>query len=226
MNPNQRILPLFPLPLVQFPGAITPLHIFEPRYRQLLRDVLSSDKTFGIIYRSETEAAMPAGGSVGCTVEVVASQELPDGRSNILCIGVRRFRTLEDVPGEPYLQAEVEMIDDQESGRDLTSQVTRASDLFQRVVAASQKLKDLIGEDEDEVPELPSEAPALSFIIASHLELEAVEKQELLELTNTGERLDRLIEWLTHLAADYEQRALLHQLSKTNGHGGPLPDPL
>ncbi|HKC87575.1 MAG TPA: LON peptidase substrate-binding domain-containing protein, partial [Blastocatellia bacterium] len=48
---SHRVIPIFPLPVVQFPNAITPLHIFEPRYRKLLKDVMEKDKTFGVIYR-------------------------------------------------------------------------------------------------------------------------------------------------------------------------------
>src|SRR5262245_52347722 len=92
MNSN-RVIPIFPLPIVQFPNAITPLQIFEPRYRKMLKDVMSADKTFGIIYRAEESVleseALPIG-SIGCTVEVAVVQELPDGRSNILCVGISR----------------------------------------------------------------------------------------------------------------------------------------
>src|SRR5215813_11102741 len=109
LSGTNRIIPIFPLPVVQFPNAITPLQIFEPRYRKMLKDVMERDKTFGIIYRpSADENELLVGserlplGSVGCTVEVAVVQELPDGRSNILCVGVSRYRLLGYLEGEPY----------------------------------------------------------------------------------------------------------------------------
>ena len=81
-----RELPLFPLPLVLFPGVPLPLHIFEPRYRQMLNDVRASNNFFGLSYfdSSVSEKELPPPGHVGCMAEVGESQPLPDGRSNIL----------------------------------------------------------------------------------------------------------------------------------------------
>ncbi|MBO0859558.1 MAG: LON peptidase substrate-binding domain-containing protein, partial [Chloracidobacterium sp.] len=56
---SRHVIPIFPLPLVQFPNAITPLHIFEPRYRKMLKDVMEKDKTFGVIYRPSAEKGVP-----------------------------------------------------------------------------------------------------------------------------------------------------------------------
>jgi Lon protease-like protein len=223
---NQRVLPIFPLPLVQFPGAVTPLHIFEERYRKMLRDVMLADKTFGITYRPdepETGTGAPAEGSVGCTVEVITLQALPDGRANILCVGGARYHLLSYLDGEPYLQAEVELFEDEPPGEDLTPQVAHAADLFRRVVAANKKLKDASVIEQAEPIELPDEAQALSFVIAASLDLKAEEKQELLELIVTSTRLHRLANLLEEVVTSYEHRARLHQIAKGNGHGGPLP---
>lgn len=226
MEPDRRLLPLFPLPLVQFPGAVTPLHIFEARYRKMLEDVLAGDKNFGIIYwgdSAETSAPEPPLGRAGCAVEVIVAQTLSDGRSNILCAGGRRFRTLEYVEGEPYLQAEVELFDDDETGEDLDLEVAQATELFTRVIAAGRKLKDVRPESE-EPPDLPQDAEALSFIICAYLEIETAEKQELLEMTDTAARMRRVVALLEGVAKDYERRALVHEISKKNGHGGSLPE--
>jgi len=212
--------------MVQFPGAVTPLHIFEPRYRKLLKDVMASDKTFGIIYRSdESDAGLgaPPRGGVGCSVEVVAAEELPDGRSNILCLGSRRFRLLEYVEGEAYLQAEVEFFDDEPNLADLTQEVEHAVSLFKRVIAAGRLLKDG-GRTAAEIVDLPGDPQSLSCIVCSYLDIDVPEKQELLQLVDTGERLRRVIALLERLVLDYERRAFIHQLSKNNGHGGPAPE--
>src|ERR1044071_6003956 len=79
-------LPLFPLPIVLFPGVPLPLHIFEPRYRQMLEDIGQTNNLFGLSYfdSSASERELPAVGDVGCVAEVTESQTLSDGRSNIL----------------------------------------------------------------------------------------------------------------------------------------------
>jgi Lon protease-like protein len=226
LTPITRVIPVFPLAHVQFPGALTPLHIFEPRYRKLLKDVMDSDKVFGIIYRSEdttVESERSPLGSVGCTVEVAVVQGLPDGRSNILCVGVKRYHVLNYVEGEPYLQAEVEIFDDEPVFADLSSQKERAKDLFHRWLIANRKLKDESDRETGEAPDLPDDAQALSFIVAAYLEIEASVKQRLLELTNTAVRLQQVSEILEKLTNEYERRAAVHQTAKTNGHCGKVP---
>src|SRR5262245_16728875 len=176
---ENRVIPIFPLPIVQFPGALTRLHIFEPRYRKMLKDVMDGDRVFGILYRSdenvfESERLPP--GRIGCTVEVAVAQGLPDGRSNILCVGGTRYRLVNYVEGEPYLKAEVEFFDDEPTFQDLSAAAARAKDLFRRVLVAARKLRDEGDREPAEVPDLPNEGQALSFIIAASLDLEASRK--------------------------------------------------
>ena len=96
-----RELPIFPLPLVLFPGASQALHIFEPRYRRMLADCLAGDGRFGIAYVSARTAheaeAVPSTGDVGCVAVIRSTHRLPDGRSDILTEGERRFHLLECV---------------------------------------------------------------------------------------------------------------------------------
>jgi Lon protease-like protein len=221
-----RIIPIFPLPLVQFPGALTPLHIFEPRYRKLLDDIMKTDKTLGITCSSaeQDQALEPLPGSIGCMVEIVAMEGLPDGRSNIVCLGKSRYRTLEYLEGEPYLQAKVEPFEEDaaEEAELLEKLAESVGALFQRAVRAVQTMKELTT-GQLEAPELPNDPPGLSFIVASTLEIKLEEKQELLEMTDTGERLRRLAAVLTDLAPEYERRAHLHTLSRLNGRAGHLP---
>src|SRR6516162_5413416 len=94
---------LFPLPnLVFFPHALQPLHIFEPRYRQMVGDALASDKLFAIaLLRSESEKASdshPPVHQVACLGRILADQRLPDGRYNLLLRGLSRVRIIEEVP--------------------------------------------------------------------------------------------------------------------------------
>jgi Lon protease-like protein len=228
---SHRVIPIFPLPVVQFPNAITPLHIFEPRYRKMLKDVMEKDKTFGIIYRPSIEegALTPISdrvplGSVGCAVEVAVVQEMPDGRSNILCVGGARFRLLQYLEGEQYLQAEVDFFDDEPTFEDLTVEAERAKSAFNRLLAANRKVKEERELEEDEAPDLPNEPQALSFIVTAYLDIEPSEKQELLEMIDTGERLREVARVIENLASDYEKRAIIHHVAKKNGHGGKLHD--
>src|ERR687897_334479 len=112
---NQKVrgipeLPVFPLSVVLFPGVPLPLHIFEPRYRQMLSDIRTGNNLFGVSYfdSSTAEVENPPVGHVGCVAEVTESQALPDGRSNILTIGVIRYRLDEYVErGDLYLRARI-----------------------------------------------------------------------------------------------------------------------
>lgn len=226
MDSETRIIPIFPLPLVQFPGALTPLHIFEPRYRKLLKDALDADRKFGIIYQEEAESEMikPSLGSIGCTIEVAVVQELPDGRSNILCVGGQRYRVQSYLEGEPYLQASVEFFDDETLFDDLAWEVGQVKSLFERTIVAGRKMKEEREGPAQELPDLPDEAQALSFIVSAYLEIEASEKQELLAMTDTGARLRKVHSILLKLVEDYERRALVKGLSRRNGHGGKAPE--
>jgi Lon protease-like protein len=231
MSSNTRIIPIFPLPVVQFPNAITPLHIFEPRYRKMLKDVMERDKTFGIIYRPLAEEDLVLGesdrvplGSVGCTVEVAVAQELPDGRSNILCVGGTRFRLLEYVEGEQYLQAEVDLFEDEPTFEDLSEEADRAKWAFNRLLAANRKLREEREVGENEIPELPSDPQSLSFIVTAYLDINSAEKQKLLEMVDTGDRLREVTKVIEKLADDYERRAIAHHIAKHNGHGGKPPE--
>src|SRR3989441_8510362 len=90
-----RELPIFPLPLVLFPGAPQPLHIFEPRYRQLLADCLAADRRFGVAHvappRAPDDDPAPRPRDLGCVALIPSTPELPDGRSNVLTVGGRRL---------------------------------------------------------------------------------------------------------------------------------------
>lgn len=219
------IIPIFPLTVVQFPGVITPLHIFEPRYRKLLKDIMPGDKTFGIIYPGEIrESELPEIGRVGCTVEVIAQEEHSDGRSNILCAGKDRFIVRSFVEGEPYYQAEVDFFDDDITFDELTEATARAKELFLRIIAAGKKLRDVSPAEEQQTPDLPDDAIALSFIIAASLDVELDEKQLWLEMTSTSRRLSVLTNHLKELVEMYELRAKVHKIAKANGHAGKPPD--
>jgi Lon protease-like protein len=220
-----RELPLFPLPLVLFPGVPLPLHIFEERYRRLLADVRASNSLFGLShFVPEPDAEdRPAVGHVGCATEVVEVQSLPDGRSNILTLGVVRYRVTEYVErGDPYLVARVEFFeDDEEDAAIVARRAEDVTEMFMRIVQAMRTVNNERGEP----PELPQEDPErLSFVVAAVVEMDAESKQRLLELRSTAERLRRLYTLLAEAVSSYEERARTHELARGNGHGGKKVD--
>jgi len=228
-----RALPIFPLPLVVFPGTRQPLHIFEPRYRQLLADCLASDRRFGITYlppsRDPSPAPapvpvpvpVPALGDVGCVAAIRSTQQLPDGCSDILAVGERRFVLLGWADEErPYRLARVEEFDDEpvdpaEAGA-LAAGV-RAD--FTRLARAMGALTDQDGEP----AELPADPQSLSFQVAAALELEPGAKRVLQALRSTTTRLRQLAALLGPLASDAERRAVVRQRARGNGRGGAHP---
>jgi ATP-dependent Lon protease len=217
-----RELPLFPLPLVLFPGVPLPLHIFEERYRRLLADVRVSNNLFGLSYFDPNVGIdeRPAVGHVGCATEVIEVQSLPDGRSNILTVGIARFRISEYIErDEPYLVARVEFFED-EAPPDLQllgKRATEVTEMFMRIARAMRAINNERGTP----PELPQDDPErLSFLVAAVVEMDAESKQQLLELRSTSERLRRLYTLLSQAVGAYESRARTHELARGNGHAG------
>lgn len=218
-----RELPIFPLPLVLFPGAPLPLHIFEPRYRQMLIDVRASgDNVFGVSYfdANESETEEPPAHHVGCVAEVVEAQLLPDGRSNIMTLGVARYRLESYVErGDAYLVGRVSFFEDEREENEDELQETSEGvlDLFVRIARAVRTLND----DRAQLPDLSQTDPErLSFLVAAAIELDAKNKQQLLEIQSTLERLTRIYDLLQSAVGSYEDRARLHQVAKGNGHSG------
>ena len=214
-------LPLFPLPVVLFPGVPLPLHIFEPRYRQMLLDIQVANNLFGLAYFDSTtaETDVPPAGHVGCVAEVTETQSFPDGRSNILTLGVIRYRIESYVErGDPYLVAQVSYFEDQDEDESLLAATAKeVAETFTRIAQAVRTIND----ERASLPDISDTEPQrLSFLVAAAMEIEADVKQELLELRSTSERLERLRVMLNIAVKGYEERARIHELAKSNGHGG------
>lgn len=214
-------LPLFPLPVVLFPGVPLPLHIFEPRYRQMLIDIQLSNNMFGLAYFDPTisENEVPPAGHVGCVAEVTETQTFPDGRSTIMTLGVIRYRIESYVErGDPYLVAQVSYFeDDEEDESQLSATAREVAETFTRIAQAVRTIND----ERASLPDISDTEPQrLSFLVAAAMEIEADVKQELLELRSTSKRLEQLRGMLNIAVKGYEERARIHELAKSNGHGG------
>jgi ATP-dependent Lon protease len=214
-------LPIFPLTIVLFPGVPLPLHIFEPRYRQMLSDVRTGDSLFGVSYfdSSATDKEFPPAGHIGCVAEVTETQPLPDGRSNILAVGLIRYRVEEYVDrGDPYLVARVSFFEDEAEDNELLRESSQAvAETFSRIARAVR----VINDERANLPDISDTEPQrLSFLVAAAMEVDIDVKRELLELRLTSERLRRLRELLMRAVSNYEERARVHELAKRNGHSG------
>ncbi len=214
-----RHLPLFPLPLVLLPNELLPLHIFEPRYRQMLKDIGLEQNLFGVMYFNQegSLADKPPLDAIGCAAEVREIQNLPDGRSNLLSIGVIRFRLLDYVDtGDPYLVGDVDFFeDDLEDEAILNPLADEVFRLFKRIAKAAHKLSGERGR----FPEIPQAEPqALSFLVTAAFNLEPEMKYKMVEIRSTVERLEKLLEILKQTVGKMEESADIHKISQTNGH--------
>lgn len=212
-------LPLFPLPLVLLPNELLPLHIFEPRYRQMLKDVALDKNMFGVTFfdPQDTFIEKPAVGTIGCVAEVRESEMMPDGRSNILTIGVVRYRLIDYIEaGDPYLLGDVEFFEDEaEDAQLLNPLADEVFTLFRRIARAAHKLSGERGT----FPDVQQTEPeALSFLVTAAFNLEPDLKYQLLETRSTIKRLERLREILIQTVGKMEESAEIHKIAKTNGH--------
>jgi uncharacterized protein len=217
-------LPLFPLPLVLLPNEVLPLHIFEPRYRQMLVDI-ERRNLFGLTFVNveEGEPERPAVGSIGCAAEVREKSLLPDGRSNIVTSGVIRYRLLDYVDdGTLYYKANVEFFEDEPESEETLGPIgDEVFALFERVAKAAFKLSGNRGN----LPDIPKAEPeALSFLITAAFSLDNDIKYRMLEMTSTSERLTKLRDILFQAVDKMEANAEIVKAAQTNGHSNKKLD--
>ena len=202
-----RELPLFPLPeVVLFPQEFLPLHIFESRYRIMLKSVLETDSRFGVVRWDPVKKSMA---SIGCCAQIIKHQSSEDGRSNLVTVGQQRVRILEIIKEAPFYTALVSWIDDEnvEDQDELQTVSSSVLTALNDVITLTAKLTDSSQEMPGGLPDIPRE---LSFWIASHLGGPvADEQQHLLELTNTVSRLKREYELLDHTRKQLAARTAL-----------------
>lgn len=180
-------LPLFPLGTVLFPGALIPLHVFEDRYRRMVRDLLAApddERRFGVIAirqgREVGTSGVRALHPVGCVARLRRVEPYDDGRFDIVGTGVQRFRLLTVDESLPYLQGEVELLEDPpgEPPADLVRTVQMLLGHYQASLGA--------GPATDEPAADPTR---LSFAVGADTVLDLAEKQRLLEAASVADRL-------------------------------------
>ena len=204
-----RELPLFPLPeVVLFPNEVLPLHIFESRYRIMLKSVLESDSLFGVVKWDPVSKSMA---NVGCCAHIIKHQTSEDGRSNIITIGQQRFQILEITRTTPYYSAMVSWIDDNNITSLQNLDILRDSviEALNDVVNLTSKLTNSQKILPDKLPNNPLE---LSFWIGAHLGGPVSdEQQRLLEERDTYIRLQREFEMLDHTRKQLAARTALKE---------------
>jgi Lon protease-like protein len=209
---NYNELPLFPLHVVLYPDMPLPLHIFEPRYREMVMRCRAENSPFGIVLiesgREASEAIMST--ATGTTARITHFEELPDGRMNIEVVGETRFRIGETFQKHPYLSARVEPFWEQTADPiQLQPPFDTAGGLFTTYL---KTLFALQGRSLSAL-QLPQEPEFLSYAIASVLQIPLGEKQRLLEMTATEKRLKREIEILAEeIDAQRSLRAMQRSL--------------
>ena len=212
-----RELPLFPLPdVVLFPQEVLPLHIFEPRYRRMLRTVMAEDRRFGVVRWDPQEQRMA---DVGCCAEILHCQTQEDERSNIVTMGQQRFRVLDIVREAPFRVGMVSWIEDSVSDghSELESLAAEVTQALKDVVELTGKLIGKPSALPADLPDLPRE---LSFWIGSHLGGPVADHQQtLLEITDTGERLRQEFTLLDQTRRQLAARTVLKDTFETFGEG-------
>lgn len=211
-------LPLFPLGMVLFPGLVLPLHVFEERYRTLMKDLAAGQEPyrFGVVAVRDGQEVAPTGheparpalagmnpdpalalAGVGCVAEVASLREQPDGTFELLATGTTRFAVRSVDATGPYLTAEAEPLPEQ-PGEDPQSAAERVGRIFRtyrrRLVGAQEGT--LSGSQE-----LPDDPSVLSYLVAAASVLPLPEKQALLEAATAEERLEREVGLLRREAA-------------------------
>lgn len=199
-------IPLFPLDLVLFPGQALPLHIFEPRYRGMTRHCIETQSPFGIVLAREPNIAR-----TGCSAIIVKTlKQYEDGRSDILTAGQHAYRVLHTHDEKPYLEGDVEYLEEDFSGID-----GDVSSRLEEICNRCHKL--LYGED---APRFETEGGiSLAYHVASELPVSTTLRQEILEIRSEAERQTRLLAHLEDWYPQLQKRDRVRGKAAGNGHG-------
>ncbi len=210
-------IPLFPLPnLVLFPNIVVPLHIFEERYKSMINTCVERDETFGLVLLGSEEESEDTIHRVGVAARIVQVERLEDGKMNILSQGENRFRILRFTQQTPYWKGSVDYFEDDEAHQPSLSLYEHVSELYRNIYKLGAELS---GSQESELV-LPESPVALSYMVSYVLDIDSEEKQKLLEMTSTAERLNVLVGHLNQTIQKVEQQlAYKKVVGKVRGNG-------
>ncbi|HXY51946.1 MAG TPA: LON peptidase substrate-binding domain-containing protein [Terriglobales bacterium] len=196
------LVPLFPLDVVLFPGSPLPLHIFEPRYKEMIGECLMNKTDFGVV-RAEKDGVA----QIGCTAEILAvTKTYDDGRMDIVAQGRKRFELLEVNQERAFLRGEVLFVPD-EQDRPAVEQVEQAVKLHAEILS-------LAGASQD----LPEEELLLSYHLAGSLPLDLDFKQSLLAMRSEAQRIQALTTYFETLLPNLRRAVVVRKRAGGNGH--------
>jgi len=197
------LLPLFPLDVVLLPGTPLPLHIFEPRYKEMIGECRANRAPFGVIRALEQGIA-----EVGCTAEIVTvTKEYPDGRLDLVAEGRKRFEVLALNQDRSFLQGEVLLVPD-EPAAPAEEHKARAIQVHRDILSLAGAMQDLSAADQS----------ALSFYLAGSLPLDLDFKQKLLAMRSESERIQAVAAYLESILPNLRHAARTREKAGGNGH--------
>jgi Lon protease-like protein len=198
------LIPLFPLDLVLLPGVPLPLHIFETRYKEMIKECLEQKKHFGLIRMHDETMA-----TIGCTAEIIqVLKTYPDGRSDILTEGKRRFEVLQTNQERTFLQAEVFFLDDDGKAAakpDIESALRLHDEIMQLAGAETESHKEI-------------DTTQLSYRLAGSLPFDPDFQQALLEMNSEAERMEAIISFFERILPVLQRSARAKRKAGGNGH--------
>jgi len=198
------LLPLFPLDLVLLPGVPLPLHIFEPRYKEMIKECLDNNRHFGIL-RSHGESLA----TIGCTAEIInVLKTYPDGRMNILAEGKKRFEVLTINQDRAFLQADVFYLDDD-------SETAPSTDL-EAALRLHGQIMQLAGAQAEDMTHV--DRAQLAYRLAGSLPFDPDFQQALLEMSSEGQRMRAIISYFQRILPMLERNARAKRKAGGNGH--------
>ena len=197
------LLPLFPLEVVLLPGTPLPLHIFEPRYKEMIGECLANNAQFGVVRAVEDGVA-----EVGCTAEIITvTKEYPDGRMDLITEGRKRFEVLELNQERSFLRAEVLLVPDEPESSPPEDRA-KAVQLHLEILSLAGAVQDLSAADQSQ----------LSFYLAGSLPLELDFKQKLLAMRSEGQRIQAVTAYLENILPKLKRAAKAREKAGGNGH--------
>lgn len=197
-------IPLFPLDVVLFPGAPLPLHIFEPRYREMIAECVAGNAVFGVVRAQRDGLAV-----IGCTAQVVrVLHSYPDGRSDILTQGMDRFEIEQLDDSRSFLQAEVDLLPD------AGEPATRAA--REECVAVHFEALHLMGASDIPI-HLDLDAP-VAYLLATTMPADLTFQQALLAMRSDAERTEALLSYYRAVLPKLRSGAKISERASTNGH--------
>jgi Lon protease-like protein len=198
------LLPLFPLDLVLLPRVPLPLHIFEPRYKEMIKECLDQNRAFGIVRSKEEGFA-----NIGCTAEILnVLKTYPDGRMNILAEGQKRFEVLQVNQERTFLQAEVFYLEDEDDPPPVAE--------IEKAIRLHREIMELAGAHPGELEE--SDKAQLAYRLAGSLPFDPDFQQALLEMNSEAGRIHEVISFFERILPVLHRSASAKQRAGGNGH--------